>query len=140
MSKVPKAHPLEGLLADAGVSKSSRIQITGESGLAALLWLLRRGYEDVTLVRAHGPAAAGPADVLLVAQTCQKDGLADLLENGPPLAPGGLLIVQTPHAPSVRQDPCPRLLSAHGLTLERQLSGQHRDVHVARRVALAKAA
>jgi hypothetical protein len=133
-------HPLEGLLADAGVSRSSHIQITGESGLATLLWMLRRGYEDVTYVRAHGPTAAGAADVLIVAQTCGPDRLLDLLEHGPQLASGGVLIVQTPHGAARGPDLCPRLLSARGFALERRLCGRHLDLHVARRAPLARAA
>lgn len=137
----PRPHPLEGLLAEAGVSKTSQIQITGESGLAALLWLLRRGYENVTFVRSHGPTAAGLADVLLVAQTCDTTQLAELLENGPHLAPGGVLIVQTPHPHSSWQDICPKVLGARGFALERRIDGVHRDVNVARRTAaVAKAA
>jgi hypothetical protein len=131
-----RPHPLEGLLAEAGVSRTSHIQITGESGLATLLWLLRRGYENVTFVRAHGPTAAGPADVLLVAQTCDGERLADLLESGPHLAPGGVLIVQTPHAHAPRQDVCPRVLDERGFALLWRINGVHRDVNVARRTAI----
>lgn len=133
-------HPLEDLLARAGVSRTSRIQITGESGLATLLWLLRRGYEDVTFVRSHGPTAAGAADVLLVAQTCDADRLEDLLEHGPHLAPDGVLIVQSLHGDPPRNDLCPRLLGAHGFSLERRVCGRRLDLHVARRADVSKAA
>lgn len=135
-----RTHPLEGLLADAGVSKTSRIQITGQSGLATLLWLLRRGFEDVTLVRSRGPSAAGPAEVLLVAQTCNRAQLAELLASGPHLAVGGVLVVLTPHARAPRFDLCPKVLDERGFRLERRIGGVRRDVSVARRVPATKAA
>jgi hypothetical protein len=134
-------HPFEQLLNEAGVSRASRIQVTGASAFATLLWLLRRGYDDVAVVRGHGPNAAGPADVLIVAQTCDADQLDALLTHGPHLAPGGLLIVQTAHGSQPFEVIGGEALMAGGLALERRILGAHRDINVARRGdVLAKAA
>lgn len=126
-------HPFELLLSDAGVSHASRIQVTGASAFATLLWLLRHGYDDVTVVRGHGPNTAGPADVLIVAQTCWADQLETLLRHGPHLAPGGLLVVQTPHGSAPFEVVGGEAFMAGGLALERRIVGVRRDINVARR-------
>ena len=45
---------MTGLFRRAGVDKTSVIRVTGRGGLATVLWLCRRGYEQVGYVR-HGP-------------------------------------------------------------------------------------
>ncbi|HZZ30625.1 MAG TPA: hypothetical protein VFE10_01420 [Phenylobacterium sp.] len=141
-SGAPSApHPFELLLNDAGVSRASRIQVTGVSAFATLLWLLRRGYDDVTVVRGQCCSAAGPADVLIVAQTCDADELQALLRHGPHVAPGGLLIVQTLHGSAPFEVFGGEALVPGGLALERRILGAHRDINVARRgEVLARAA
>jgi len=126
--------PLISLLARARVTKSSLIRVTGSSGLSALLWLCRHGYDQVGYLK----PGAGPheqPDALIVAHTCDEATLRDLLETGPHVREGGALVFQSP-LPRVlasNADPIHRLLKSHGYTVEECLHGQRRELHVARR-------
>jgi hypothetical protein len=126
--------PLIALLARAHVTKSSLIRVTGPSGLSALLWLCRHGYEQVGYLK----PGAGPheqPDALIVAHTCDEAALRHLLETGPHVREGGALVFQSP-LPRVlgfRADPIHRLLKAHGYVVEQCHHGQRRELHVARR-------
>ncbi len=122
------------LLERAHVTRSSVIRVTGSSGLSALLWLCRRGYEQVGYLR----PGAGPheqPDALIVAQTCDEAGLSDLLTSGQHVREGGALIFQSPlqQVLAFRADPIHRLLRNHGYVVEECHHGQRRDVHAARR-------
>jgi hypothetical protein len=136
--------PLISLLARARVTKSSLIRVTGSSGLSALLWLCRHGYDQVGYLR----PGAGPheqPDALIVAHTCDAATLRVLLEAGPHVREGGALVFQSPlpHLPTFRADPIHRLLKSHGYAVEECHHGQRRELHVARRrphVPLKKAA
>jgi hypothetical protein len=136
--------PLIALLARAGVTRSSLIRVTGSSGLSALLWLCRHGYDQVGYLK----PGAGPheqPDALIVAHTCDEASLRDLLETGPHVREGGALIFQSPlpQAMAFRADPIHRLLGRHGYAVEQCHQGQRRELHVARRlphVPLKKAA
>jgi hypothetical protein len=127
--------PLISLLDRAQVKKSSLIRVTGPSGLSALLWLCRHGYEKVGYLR----PGAGPheqPDALIVAHTCDEASLRSLLETGPHVREGGVLVFQSP-LPRVlgfRTDPIHRLLKSHGYTIEQCLHGARRELHVARRL------
>ena len=124
---------LSDLLKRAGVDKSSTIRVTGQAGLAALLWLCRHGYEQVSYVRG-GPCPSEDSDLLLVPQTCDLQTLEGLLNTGPHPRDGGLLIVQTPEpATSEEVDPVHDLLIRSGYRIERRLHGRHRELYVARR-------
>ena len=126
--------PLIALLARAHVTKSSVIRVTGPSGLSALLWLCRHGYEQVGYLR----PGAGPheqPDALNVAHTCDEAGLEDMLAKGPHVREGGALVFQSP-VPRVlgfRADPIHRLLRRYGYTVEQCHHGKRRELHVARR-------
>lgn len=125
--------PLMALLERAKVARSSLIQLTGPSGLSALLWLCRHGFERVGYVR----PGAGPheePDALIVAHTCDEATLARLLSEGPHVRAGGVLVFQSPapHDPSETID---RLLESHGYAIEQRLRGHRRQLHVARRGA-----
>lgn len=127
---------LADLLHRAGVDKSSTIRVTGHAGLAALLWLCRHGYEQVSYVRA-GPCPADGSDLLLVPQTCDLRALETLLTHGPHPRDGGVLIVQTPEpAAGAGADPVHELLARSGYHIERCVHGRHRELHVARRRAV----
>ncbi|HEX2818391.1 MAG TPA: hypothetical protein VHN39_18505, partial [Phenylobacterium sp.] len=61
--------PLIALLERAHVTRSSLIRVTGPSGLSAMLWLCRHGYEQVGYLK----PGAGPheqPEALIVAHTC----------------------------------------------------------------------
>jgi hypothetical protein len=126
--------PLVSLLERAHVTKSSLIRVTGPSGLSALLWLCRHGYERVGYLR----PGAGPheqPDALIVAHTCDEASLRDLLEAGPHVREGGVLVFLSP-LPRVlgfRADPIHRLLKGHGYAVEQCHHGHRRELHVARR-------
>jgi hypothetical protein len=126
--------PLIALLARAHVTKSSLIRVTGASGLSALLWLCRHGYEQVGYLK----PGAGPheqPDALIVAHTCDEATLRRLLETGPHVREGGALVFQSPlpRVLAFRADPIHRLLKEHGYVVEQCHHGQRRELHVARR-------
>jgi hypothetical protein len=118
---------LEQLLAEAGVRKDDVIRVSGPSGLASLLWLSRRGYQQVGYIR-PGASADTDADALLISQPCDMEVLSRVLRHGPHMRRGGVLIVQTLGPAS----PVHRLLAGYGFRIERCLAGRHRAVHVAR--------
>jgi hypothetical protein len=127
--------PLISLLDRAQVKKSSLIRVTGPSGLSALLWLCRHGYEQVGYLR-PGACPNEQPDALIVAHTCDEASLRSLLETGPHVREGGVLVFQSP-LPRVlgfRADPIHRLLRSHGYTIEQCLHGARRELHVARRI------
>lgn len=132
------ADPLMSLLQRAQITKSSLIRVTGSSGLSALLWLCRHGYEQVGYLR----PGAGPheqPDALIVAHTCDEATLRNLLETGPHVREGGALVFQSPlpRVLAFRADPIHRLLESHGYVVEECHHGQRRELHVARRRHLA---
>src|SRR5476649_1920029 len=82
--------PLIALLERAHVTRSSLIRVTGPSGLSAMLWLCRHGYEQVGYLK----PGAGPheqPEALIVAHTCDESTLRHLLEAGPHVREGGVL-------------------------------------------------
>jgi hypothetical protein len=129
--------PLMSLLQRAHITKSSLIRVTGASGLSALLWLCRHGFEQVGYLKpGHGPHEQ--PDALIVAHTCDEATLADLLAKGPHVREGGALVFQSP-LPRVlgfRGDPIHRLLKSHGYAVEECHHGQRRELHIARRLRL----
>lgn len=125
---------LGAILEQAGIDKESAILITGPAGLAALLWFCRHDYQHVGYART-GRAPANDSDLLLVPQTCDASSLARILEEGPHVRLGGVLIVQTPEPEgSTGVDPIHQLLRRFGFRIERCLHGRHREMHVARRI------
>lgn len=128
---------LSDLLQQADVGKSSLIRVTGSSGLGALLWLCRRGYEQVGYLRPGQGCPHEQPDALLVAHTCDELGLQRLLSTGPQVREGGVLIFQSqlPDDPDpAHHDPLHRCLERFGYVVERCLRGSHRELHVARRL------
>jgi hypothetical protein len=139
-----RSDPLVALLQSAGVERSSLIRVTGPSGLSALLWLCRHGYEQVGYLRSHQGGPHEEPDALLVAHTCDLAWLERLLATGPQVRRGGVLVFRSPQ-PAVRSeplDPIHALLRRHGYEVETCLHGAHRELHVARRAiqSLRKAA
>jgi hypothetical protein len=124
--------PLGDILQRAGVDTHSEILVTGPAALPALLWFCRHDYRHVALVRGRAPANA--CDCVLAPATCDAAALTRLLDEGPRVRQGGVLIVMTPEAPA-KEDPVHRLLEDHGFRVERCIQGAHRDLHVARRQA-----
>ena len=126
--------PLIAMLERAHVDRSSLILLTGPSGLSALLWLCRHGYERVGYLR-PGAGSHEPADALIVAHTCDDSALERLLSTGPHVREGGVMVFQSPlpHADAARADPVHRLLRRHGYAIEQCHHGCRRALHVARR-------
>jgi hypothetical protein len=126
---------LVDLLEQADVHKTSLIRVTGPSGLSALLWLCRRGYEQVGYLRAGQGCPHEEPDALLIAHTCDDASLEALLSTGPHVREGGVLVFQSPRPPAAGhvEDPIHRRLRQSGYTVERCLHGCRREVHVARR-------
>ena len=86
---------LSQLLEAAGLGPDSAIRVTGSGALSALLWLHRRGYVDVGCPHAGRRAHGEEAHALLAAHTATAGWLNDLLDRGPHVRPGGVIIVQT---------------------------------------------
>ena len=63
------ADVLSTILDNAGVNAGSAVRVTGKGGLAPLIWLCRRGFDDVAYVHYHGGGPRDPADVLLILQS-----------------------------------------------------------------------
>ena len=127
--------PLMSLLARAGVTKRSLIRVTGSSGLSALLWLCRHGYDQVGYLK----PGAGPheqPDALIMAHTCNEAALRHLLETGPHVRDGGALIFQSPlpRVLAFGADPIHRILESHGYAVEECHHGHRRELHIARRL------
>ena len=133
-SRVKRApgEPLGDILQRAGVDADSEILVTGPAALPALLWFCRHDYRRVSLVRGRAPANA--CDCVLAPATYDVAALTRLLDEGPRVRQGGVLIVMTPEAPA-NDDPTHRLLEDHGFRVERCIHGTHRELHVARRKA-----
>ena len=122
---------LTQLLEQSQVRRSSLIRVTGGDGLATLLWLCRRGYEQVGYLKA-GCTQEQP-DALIVTRACDAGSLDRLLTAGPHVREGGVLIFQSPLPGEAGEDPVHRLLAAHGYAVEQCLHGARRELHVARR-------
>ena len=59
-----------------------------------------------------------------------------MLETGPHVREGGVLVFQSPlPALAGKADPIHRLLANHGYVVEQCLHGARRELHVARRLA-----
>ena len=127
--------PLSRLLDEAGVHKDSVIRVTGPHGLAALLWLCRHGFDQVGYLRPEGFPAMAEAEVLLVAGPCGAQALEALLDHGPRLCDGGLMIVQTPKAELGDPNAAHRIFRRHGMVLVGRTARHNRQICVARRVA-----
>lgn len=129
---------LSQLFADSGVGAQSAIRVTGPGALPALIWLSRRGYQNVGCLHAGRRAPGEEADALLAAHTADRDWLSGLLDDGPHVREGGVVIVQT--RPGLGGGTAASLFHGHGFHLVRRLPGAHRDVLVARRAPLKAAA
>lgn len=127
-----RSDPLITLLESAGVARSSTIRVTGPSGLPALLWLCRHGFEKVGYLKPGPGCPHEDADVLLIAHTCPPAWLERLLATGPHVREGGLLIFRSA-LPGGVPDPIHALLERNGYAVERCVHGAHRELHVARR-------
>lgn len=128
---------LSQLLAESGVRPGSNIRVTGPGSLSALLWLCRRGYQKVGCLQAGRRSPADDAEALLVAHTATSGWLADLLDRGPHVREGGVMIVQTAHAPAANDGVVEAVFRAHGFNVVQRLCGVHRNVLVARRAPAA---
>lgn len=124
--------PLADLLAQAGVARDNVIRISGPSGLAALLWFARHGYQQVGYLR-PGRHPCDDGDLLFLTQRLDTDGLSRLLAQGPLIRQGGVVILQMLDSPEGGEHAALRLLSAAGYRTEHCLHGRHRTVGVVRR-------
>lgn len=127
--------PLSHLLEEAGVHKDSIIRVTGPHGLAALLWLCRHGYQQAGYLRADGFATMAEAQVLIVSGPLDPPALEALLDHGPRLCEGGLLIVQTPDAALGDPEAPHRIFRRHGMVMVRRIHRHGRQLCLARRAA-----
>lgn len=125
-----RSRDLLALLEAADIHRSSTIRVTGPSGLSALLWLCRHGYDQVGYLRSDQRGPHDEADAVLVAHTCDEVALIRILAAGPQVREGGALIVQTPQ---IEPDRFRRLLERAGYNETQHLRGERRDLHVARR-------
>lgn len=125
--------PFAELLRRAGLDRFSVIRVTGHGGLPALLWLCRHGYDQAGYLKSGRACPNEAVDGLIVGPTCDLPGLVRLLEDGPHVREGGVLILRSPLPPANGPDPVHGLLERYGYTVERCLHGARRELHVARR-------
>ena len=129
---------LVALLEQSHVHKSSLVRVTGPSGLSALLWLCRHGYDQVGYVRTGQGCPHEQPDAVIVAHTCDEASLRRLLSEGPHVREGGVLIFPS-HLPvgvaDAGPDPIHDCLDRYGYAVERCVHGSRRELHVARRLA-----
>ena len=125
---------LVALLEESDIHKDSLIRVTGPSGLSALLWLCRHGYEEVGYLRPGPGCPHEEADALIVAHTCDEAFLSRLLDSGPHVREGGSLLLQSPLPAGGGADPIHRCLARAGYRLELCVHGERRELHVARRL------
>ncbi len=98
----------------AGVNKTHVIRLVGPGGLAPLLWFCRHGYEQVGYVT-EGSCLSEPCDLLIVLRCADAETLTRLLENGPQVQSGGVLIAQDPVVASTGgAESLDHMLSRHG--------------------------
>src|ERR1035437_9255498 len=83
------------VLRDAGIGRSSVVRVAGRDGLGPLIWLCRRGFEEVGYVRRDAGGPREPADLLLVLHDPPPAELQALLAQHGWLKDGGVLILQT---------------------------------------------
>lgn len=126
---------LSYLLEEAGVHRDSIIRVTGPHGLAALLWLCRHGYEQAGYLRPEGFSAMAEAEVMIVSGPLDALALDALLDHGPRLCEGGLMIVQTPCAALGDPEAPHRIFRRHGMVVTRRLNRHGRQLCLARRAA-----
>ena len=125
------------VLRQAGVARDSVIRVTGPSGLTAVLWLYRHGYEKAAYVHANWVSSTRTADALLIPHPCHGEELAGLLERGDCLREGGVLIVQTPaHLTDFELDQIGSLLEMHGYEPGQRVFEKGAAVFIARRSGL----
>lgn len=129
---------LARLLNEVGLRADSAIRVTGPGSLSALIWLCRRGYQNVGCLSAGRRAPADQADAVLAAHTASAEWLDDLLDHGPHVREGGVILVQG--RPDLWAGAAARVFHAHGFDLVRRLPGAHRDVLAARRTCVLTAA
>jgi len=129
---LPRSDPLIALLDAAGVDRASVIHVTGPSGLSALLWLCRHGFRQVGYLKSGRGCPHEAPDALIVAHTCDAAWLERLLDGGPHVREGGVLVFLSP-LPAGRADPVHDLLARRGYAVERCVHGARRELHVARR-------
>jgi hypothetical protein len=124
---------LMAVLHEAGIGLNSVVRVAGRDGLGPLIWLCRRGFEDVGYVRLDAGGPREPADLLLVLHDPPPAELRALLEQHGWLKDGGVLILQTRdlRAPG-GCDPIHPVLEKAGYRVERCVRRQLRELHVAR--------
>jgi hypothetical protein len=128
---------LTALLDAVGVTRASRIRVTGDGALIGLLWLRRHGYDRVGYGWVGRDAQPQESDAVLVAATCDEITLKRLLAVGRQVRPGGVFIFRH----RLETEGCALgiewMLDQAGFTTERRLKGAHRALIVARRRSLA---
>lgn len=124
---------LADLLRQAGVRKTDQIRVTGPSGLATLLWLCRRGYDEVGYLRPDLAAGATAPDALIVARTCDDQDLRALLSKGPLVRKGGILVFQTAQDTAALR----HCLDQFGFVVEQRRGDDRRQILAARRLPAA---
>jgi hypothetical protein len=124
---------LMDILQEAGIGRRSVVRVAGRDGLGPVIWLCRKGFEDVGYVRLGAGGPRDAADVLLVLHDPSPAEWQALLDHHHGLKDGGVLILQThPLRANDGSDPVHGRLEQAGLRVERCVLRQFRELHVAR--------
>ncbi|MBS0298045.1 MAG: hypothetical protein JSR45_17225 [Proteobacteria bacterium] len=116
----------------AGIDQHSLIQITGPDGFATLLWLCRHGFENVGYVRSGAPCPAETPDALFIPHACTGERLAALLDRGPRVHPGGVLVLRAAAGEGAAVE---TVLRRFGYRVVARLGRRRREVCLAQRAA-----
>ncbi|HZZ87344.1 MAG TPA: hypothetical protein VFE13_03325 [Caulobacteraceae bacterium] len=130
-SPAAAASAAEGVCAflrSLGVTSSSTIQLVGRGALPSLLWLCRHGFQRVAIVSGTAPSSES-ADLLLCLDTSSAARLTLSLRR---VRHGGLAIVRGDRMACLSV--ARRSLNDAGFRIERRLTGERRDVYIARRI------
>ena len=122
----------------AAAQRDDVIRVVGPAGPAAMLWLVKNGFDEAVYARAVGAdSRAEPADVLLIPHACSGREAAALLGEAPPVREGGALIIQAAaESRTDGADSLPSWLRSAGLAIEQTLTSKGRVVIIARRQEL----
>jgi hypothetical protein len=118
----------------AGVGKHQTMWVTGPAGLAALVWLNRRGYHNASYAHLNRVATLAPAEVLFAPHPCAPSELSGLLRGVKCLQQGGLFVAQvTGELSADSLGDLPSRPAPLGYDVQRRLHEKGRTICVARR-------